>query len=283
MMNVLNGGAHADNNLDIQEFMIIPAGAPTFAEALRMGAETFHHLKKVLKARGLNTAVGDEGGFAPNLQSNEEAMEVLMEAIQAAGYQPGKDVFIGIDAAASEFYENGTYRLRAEARPRKSLEELIDYYEQWVSRYPILSLEDGMAEEDWDGWRQLTQRLGNRIQLVGDDVFVTNTSILARGIREGVANSHPDQVESNRHGDRNFAGHPHGLSRRVHGGDIPPVRGNGGYDHRGPGGRNGNRPDQDGIFVQERADGQVQSTFAHRRGTGRCRSVRWAHRLPPGK
>ncbi|MBP8645165.1 MAG: phosphopyruvate hydratase [Syntrophobacteraceae bacterium] len=189
MMNVLNGGAHADNNLDIQEFMIIPAGAPTFAEALRMGAETFHHLKKVLKARGLNTAVGDEGGFAPNLQSNEEAMEVLMEAIQAAGYQPGKDIFIGIDAAASEFYENGTYCLRAEARPRKSLEELINYYEQWVSRYPILSLEDGMAEGDWDGWRQLTQRLGNRIQLVGDDVFVTNTSILARGIREGVANS----------------------------------------------------------------------------------------------
>ncbi|HOV87844.1 MAG TPA: phosphopyruvate hydratase [Syntrophobacteraceae bacterium] len=188
-MNVINGGAHADNNLDIQEFMLVPAGAKTFGEALRMGAETFHHLKKVLKSKGLNTAVGDEGGFAPNLRSNEEAMEVLMEAIRAAGYDPGKDVFIAIDAAASEFYENGVYRLKAEAKPQKSADELVDYYEQWVSRYPIVSLEDGMAEGDWDGWKELTQRLGKRIQLVGDDIFVTNTSILARGISEGVANS----------------------------------------------------------------------------------------------
>lgn len=189
MMNVLNGGAHADNNLDIQEFMIVPAGAPTFRGALRMGAEVFQHLKKVLKSRGYNTAVGDEGGFAPNLQSNEEALELIMEAIQAAGYAPGDDVFIALDPAASEFYENGRYVLKAERKPEKSPEELIDLYESWVDRYPILSIEDGMAESDWEGWKLITRRLGNRIQIVGDDVFVTNTKILARGIDEGVANA----------------------------------------------------------------------------------------------
>jgi len=189
LMNVLNGGAHADNNLDIQEFMIVPAGAPTFREALRMGAETFHHLKKVLKSKGLNTAVGDEGGFAPNLRSNEEAMEVLMEAIEAAGYKPGKEIFIALDAAASEFYEDGSYMLAAEEKPKKSPEELIQFYEAWASRYPLISLEDGMAEGDWLGWSSLTQRLGKKIQIVGDDVFVTNTKILAKGIAEGVANS----------------------------------------------------------------------------------------------
>uniref|UniRef100_A0A832EKE1 Enolase n=1 Tax=Desulfacinum infernum TaxID=35837 RepID=A0A832EKE1_9BACT len=189
MMNVLNGGAHADNNLDIQEFMIVPAGAPTFRGALRMGAEVFQHLKKVLKSRGYNTAVGDEGGFAPNLQCNEEALELIMEAIQAAGYAPGDDVFIALDPAASEFYENGRYVLKAERKPEKSSEELIDLYESWVDRYPILSIEDGMAESDWDGWKVITRRLGQRIQIVGDDVFVTNTKILARGIDEGVANA----------------------------------------------------------------------------------------------
>lgn len=189
MMNVLNGGAHADNNLDIQEFMIVPAGAPTFRGALRMGAEVFQHLKKVLKSRGYNTAVGDEGGFAPNLQSNEEALELIMEAIQAAGYAPGDDVFIALDPAASEFYENGRYVLKAERKPEKSPKELIDLYESWVDRYPILSIEDGMAESDWDGWKLITRRLGSRIQIVGDDVFVTNAKILARGIDEGVANA----------------------------------------------------------------------------------------------
>ena len=189
LMNVLNGGAHADNNLDIQEFMIVPAGASTFAEALRMGAETFHHLKKVLKSKGLNTAVGDEGGFAPNLRSNVEAMDVLMQGIEAAGYEPGKDIFIALDAAASEFCKDGTYRLEAEANPQKSAEELIEYYAQWASKYPLISLEDGMSEGDWAGWKSLTQRLGNKIQIVGDDVFVTNTKILAKGIEEGVANS----------------------------------------------------------------------------------------------
>jgi len=189
MMNVLNGGAHADNNLDIQEFMIVPAGAASFREALRMGAETFHHLKKVLSRTGLNTAVGDEGGFAPNLRSNEEAMEVLMRAIEAAGYEPGKDIFLALDAAASEFYKAGAYHLEAEAEPQKSPEQLIEFYASWAQRYPLISLEDGMAEGDWSGWQALTRRLGGNLQVVGDDVFVTNTKILQKGIAEGVANS----------------------------------------------------------------------------------------------
>lgn len=189
LMNVLNGGAHADNNLDIQEFMIVPAGASNFREALRMGAETFHNLKKVLKAKGLNTSVGDEGGFAPNLRSNEEAMEVLMQAIEAAGYRPGEDIYIALDAAASEFYKDGEYVLAAESKPRKSAMELVEFYSDWADRYPLISLEDGMAEDDWEGWKLLTTRLGGPIQLVGDDIFVTNTAILSRGIAEGVANS----------------------------------------------------------------------------------------------
>jgi len=189
MMNVLNGGAHADNNLDIQEFMIVPAGAPTFRGALRMGSEIFQHLKKVLKSRGYNTAVGDEGGFAPNLRSNEEALELIMEAIQAAGYAAGDDVFIALDPAASEFYENGYYIFKAEKKQEKSSEEVIDLYESWVDRYPILSIEDGLAESDWEGWKMMTRRLGDRIQIVGDDIFVTNTKILERGIDEGVANA----------------------------------------------------------------------------------------------
>jgi enolase len=189
LMNVLNGGAHADNNLDIQEFMIVPAGASTFREALRMGAETFHHLKKVLKSKNLNTAVGDEGGFAPNLRSNEEAMEVLLQAMEAAGYKPGKDLFIALDPAASEFYQDGAYMLSAEAKPQRSSEEMVRFYEDWVSRYPLISIEDGMSEGDWSGWQTITQRLGNKVQIVGDDVFVTNTKILAKGIAQGVANS----------------------------------------------------------------------------------------------
>ncbi len=189
MMNVINGGAHADNNVDIQEFMIVPLGAPSFSEALRMGTETFHHLKKVLKSRGHQTAVGDEGGFAPNLQSNEEAMDVLMEAIAQSGFRPGADIAIALDAAASEFYQDGRYLLAAEKEPEKAPEALVDFYADWVNRYPIISLEDGMAEDDWQGWKLLTTRLGDRTQLVGDDLFVTNTKILARGIEEGVANS----------------------------------------------------------------------------------------------
>ena len=189
MMNIINGGAHADNNVDIQEFMIMPAGATSFAEALRIGAEIFHALKKVLKDKGYNTAVGDEGGFAPNLKSNEEALEVIMAAIKAAGYQPGSDVLLALDVAASELHKDGSYRLDAEAQPVKSAAELVEFYADLVDRYPIVSIEDGMAENDWDGWQLLTERLGGRIQLVGDDLFVTNTKILKEGIQKGIANS----------------------------------------------------------------------------------------------
>lgn len=189
LMNVLNGGKHADNNLDIQEFMIVPLRAPSFQEALRMGAEVFHNLKKILNNRGLNTAVGDEGGFAPNLSSNEEALKVLMEAIEKAGYEPGKDVFLAMDAAASEFYKDGVYIMAAEKEPKKSSADLVGYYEDLVKRYPIVIIEDGMAEDDWDGWKLLTKALGNSVQLVGDDVFVTNTKLIEKGIKEGIANS----------------------------------------------------------------------------------------------
>ena len=188
MMNVINGGEHADNNLDVQEFMILPVGAASFAEALRWGAETYHALKKVLSDRGLSTAVGDEGGFAPNLGSNEEALSVLVEAIEATGRTPGDDIVLGLDAASSEFFEDGAYVLAGEGRSLSSA-EMVDYLADLVDRYPIVTIEDGMDEEDWDGWAVLTERLGSRIQLVGDDVFVTNTERLERGILAGVANS----------------------------------------------------------------------------------------------
>lgn len=191
MMNVLNGGAHADNNVDIQEFMIMPAGAASFAEALRMGVETFHTLKGVLKKAGHLTSVGDEGGFAPNLRSNEEAMESLLEAITKAGYAPGKDIFIAVDVAASELYDANKkmYVLAAEKEPEKSTDQLIEFYENLVKKYPLVSIEDGLDESDWQGWKKMNDRLGGKIQLVGDDIFVTNTKILARGIKEGTANS----------------------------------------------------------------------------------------------
>ena len=191
MMNIINGGAHADNNVDIQEFMIMPAGAGCFAEALRMGAEIFHALKGVLKAKGYNTAVGDEGGFAPNLKSNEEALEVIMEAISKAGYKPGEDVLLALDVASSELFdkEKGVYTLENEAQKEKTAAEMVDFYENLVNKYPIISIEDGMAENDWDGWKLMTDRLGKRIQIVGDDLFVTNPAILKEGIQKGIANS----------------------------------------------------------------------------------------------
>jgi enolase len=188
MMNIINGGSHADNSVDLQEFMILPVGAPNITEAVRYGAEVFHALKKVLSDRGLNTAVGDEGGFAPDLSSNEAAIEVILEAIANAGYEAGKDIMLGIDAASSEFYHDGQYVLASEGRSLSSA-ELVDMFESWVDKYPIISIEDGMDENDWDGWKLLTDRIGNRIQLVGDDLFVTNTTILEQGIAKGVANS----------------------------------------------------------------------------------------------
>jgi len=189
MMNILNGGAHADNNVDIQEFMILPVGADSFAQALQMGAEVFHNLKNVLKGKGYNTSVGDEGGFAPNLTSNTEAIELILEGIVKAGYQPGQDIYLGFDCAASEFFENGKYILKAEAKPEKTAEELIGFYSEWVEKYPVISIEDGMAENDWEGWKLLTESLGKKVQIVGDDIFVTNTKIIKRGIEQGIANS----------------------------------------------------------------------------------------------
>jgi enolase len=189
MMNILNGGKHADNNVDLQEFMVVPVGAPTFHEALRMGTEVFHHLKAILKGTGHNTAVGDEGGFAPNLKSNEEALAVIVEAIKAAGYKLGAEVAIALDPAASEFFHGGKYILQAEQKKERRATEMVAFYEDLVGRYPILSIEDGLAEDDWEGWRELTARLGKKIQIVGDDIFVTNRERLAKGIQEGVANS----------------------------------------------------------------------------------------------
>jgi enolase len=190
MMNILNGGSHADNLIDIQEFMVMPLGASSFSEGLRWGTEVFHHLKAVLKARGMSTNVGDEGGFAPSLGSNEEALEVVMEAIQKAGFTPGKDMFIALDAAASEFYDEaaGTYNFASTGESRNS-EEMVAFWADWCERYPIISIEDGLAEDDWAGWKLATDQLGHKIQLVGDDLFVTNTKRLQQGINQGVANS----------------------------------------------------------------------------------------------
>lgn len=191
MMNIINGGSHADNNVDLQEFMIMPAGADTFSDAIRMGAEVFHNLKKVLKPKGYNTAVGDEGGFAPNLKSNEEALEVILQAIEKAGLTPGEDVLIALDPASSEFYnkETGLYEFKWSDGSKRTSAEMVEFWKDWISKYPIISIEDGMAEDDWEGWGLLTEAIGDKVQLVGDDLFVTNTERLARGIELGVANS----------------------------------------------------------------------------------------------
>jgi len=189
MMNIINGGSHADNNVDLQEFMVMPIGAPNFKEALRYGAEVFHALKAVLKGKGLSTAVGDEGGFAPNLKSNEEALQVIMDAIKKAGFKAGKDISIALDPASSEFYKGGKYVLKAEKKSTKSPAEMVEFYTRLVKKYPIVSIEDGMAEDDWKGWKMLTDEIGDKVQIVGDDLFVTNTRRLSQGIKKGVANS----------------------------------------------------------------------------------------------
>jgi len=191
MMNILNGGAHGDNNIDFQEFMVMPVGAACFSDALRMGTEVFHHLRQVLKKQGLSTNVGDEGGFAPSIRSNEEAIETVLKAIEAAGYRPGEDIYIAMDAAATEFYDEktGQYHFHKSDDARRTSTEMVAYWSEWVARYPIISIEDGLAEDDWEGWKALTQALGNRIQLVGDDLFVTNSKRLKKGVETGVANS----------------------------------------------------------------------------------------------
>jgi enolase len=189
MINIINGGSHADNTVDIQEFMIVPAGAPSFAEAIRMAAETFHNLKKILSKKGYSTAVGDEGGFAPNLKSNEEALDVIMESILKAGHKPGTDIFLALDVAASELYESGSYAFKKSGGPRRSAAEMVAFYERLAAKYPIISIEDGLAEDDWDGWKLLTRALGKKIQIVGDDIFVTNPERLKRGVAGDIANS----------------------------------------------------------------------------------------------
>ncbi|MDO7875388.1 phosphopyruvate hydratase [Hymenobacter sp. ASUV-10] len=189
MMNILNGGSHADNSIDFQEFMIMPTGAPSFSEALRWGTEIFHHLKNVLKKQGFSTNVGDEGGFAPNIKSNEDAIKIVLQAIEVAGYRPGEDVFIAMDAAVSEFYEDGVYHFKKSTGDKLTSSQMVDYWADWVKKYPIISLEDGMDEDDWSGWKNLTDRVGKQTQLVGDDLFVTNVSRLQRGIDEQVANA----------------------------------------------------------------------------------------------
>jgi len=189
MMNILNGGSHADNNVDLQEFMVMPVGASRFSDSLKMGVEIFHNLKKVLAKKGYNTAVGDEGGFAPNLKSNEEALDVILEATQQAGFTPGKDVFIALDPASSEFFENGKYVFKKSDKSVKTSEQMVEFYSNWARQYPIISIEDGLAENDWGGWALLTKALGSKIQLVGDDLFVTNTERLRRGIEAGIGNS----------------------------------------------------------------------------------------------
>jgi len=188
MMNIINGGSHADNSVDLQEFMILPVGAPSFREAIRYGAEVFHNLSKVLKAKGLATTVGDEGGFAPNLASNEEAISVILQAIEQAGYKPGTDIYLGLDAASSEYYSDGVYDLASENK-KYTAPQMADFFVEWVNKYPIISIEDGFDENDWEGWKLMTEKLGGRIQLVGDDLFVTNPAILKRGIDQKIANS----------------------------------------------------------------------------------------------
>ena len=189
MMNILNGGAHADNNVDVQEFMVMPFGAASFSEALRCGAEVFHSLKSVLKGKGLNTAVGDEGGFAPDLKSNEEAIEVILQAIDKAGYKAGKDVFLALDVASTELFKDGVYTLANDAKPKKTPEQMVEFLASWARQYPIRSIEDGCSEDDWQGWKLLTEAIGDKVQIVGDDLFVTNSVRLKKGIDAGIANS----------------------------------------------------------------------------------------------
>ena len=277
MMNVLNGGAHADNRVDFQEFMVVPARAPRPSrEALRMGTEVFHHLKRTLHDRGLGTAVGDEGGFAPDLDSNEAALDALMEGIEAAGYRPGEDVAIALDPATSELHGDGAYRLEHEGRTldRRRARRLLGA--TGATRYPIVSIEDGMDEQDWEGWKQLTERLGESVQLVGDDLFVTNTARLREGIERGVANA--ILVKVNQIGTLTETLDAVRTAREagLRGGHVPPLGRDRGRHDRRPGRGHRLRADQDRRSVALRPGGQVQPAAAHRGGAGRGRRLRRA-------
>ena len=256
MMNILNGGSHADNSIDFQEFMIMPVGAPSFSEALRMGAEVFHNLRSVLKSKGLSTNVGDEGGFAPNLGSNEEAIMCILQAIEKAGYRPGEDVYIALDAAASEFYlpEENVYHLKWSSGEKLTPQQMSDFWKDWVAKYPIISIEDGMAEDDWDGWRLHTDAIGDRCQLVGDDLFVTNVARLKMGLEKKVANSILIKLRGSQ------PGHAQPDDRH----HQPPQRRDRGHHHRRPRGGHERRPHQDRLGQPHRPHLQVQPADAHR-------------------
>ena len=283
MMNILNGGAHADNSVDLQEFMVMPLGATSFSEALRMGVEVFHNLKTVLHKRGYSTAVGDEGGFAPNLKSNEEAIEVVLEAITAAGYTPGKQISLALDPAASEFYVSASnrYVFKKSDKSSRTPEQMTAFWESWVRQYPIVSLEDGLAEDDWDGWKHLTRELGKQIQLVGDDLFVTNTARLQRGIARKRRQFDSDQAESDRHGHRDHRGHRDGAPRRLHQRRFASLRRDRRHLHRRFRGGHGRRPDQDRLGFAHRPRGQIQSVAAHRGRVGRRRAIPRPQRAGP--
>ena len=272
MMNIINGGSHSDAPVAFQEFMIRPVGAPSYREGLRMGAEVFHALKKVLHDRGLSTAVGDEGGFAPALDGTEDAIESIMKAIEKAGYVPGKDVMIGMDCASSEFYRDGVYDytvFEGEKGVRRTSDEQVDYLEQLISKYPIDSIEDGMSENDWEGWKKLTDRIGGRCQLVGDDLFVTNVEFLSKGIAQGCANS---ILIKRRYRD--------GPPPRIYHGDFAPFRGDRGYYYRGHCRGHEQRPDKDRLTQPFRPHGQIQPPAPHRGGARRPRGL-WLQENPP--
>ncbi len=268
MMNVINGGAHANNNLDLQEFMIIPIGAPSFREALRYGAEVFHALKKVIGDQGMSTAVGDEGGFAPSVPHHEAAIQLILDAIDKAGYTAGSQIAIGLDCAASEFYKDGKYQLDGEGLILDAA-GFTDLLATWCDKYPIISIEDGMAEGDWDGWKLQTERLGSKVQLVGDDLFVTNTKILKRRHRPRHRELDPDQDQPDRHADRDVRGDRDGQARRLHVGHQPSVRRDRGHDDRRHRGRDERDADQDGLDEPLGSRREVQPAAADRGGPRR--------------
>ena len=277
MMNILNGGVHADNPLDFQEFMIMPVGAASFAEALRMGAEIFHTLRAALKQAGQDVNVGDEGGFAPDLPTADAALDFVMTAIHKAGFAPGKDVCLALDPAATEFFKDGGYRYEGEGKVRSKREQ-ADYLADLVSRYPIVSIEDGMAEDDMEGWKIVTDLIGDRCQLVGDDVFVTNVDAARRGHQGRHCQFDPDQSQPDRHADRDARDGRDGAQGRLHRRHVAPLGRDRGCDHRRSRGRDQLRADQDRLARPLRPHGQIQSTAADRGGTGRAGEVRRPHR-----
>ena len=278
MMNILNGGAHADSNVDVQEFMVMPVGAPTFAEALRTGAEIFHALRAALKKRGLATGVGDEGGFAPNLKSNREALELVLEAVASAGYKAGGDVFLALDVASSEMWDNGRYVFKKSGEPPRTVEQMVDMLTEWAREYPIISIEDGVAESDWTGWKLLTKAVGDNVQLVGDDVFVTNPEILSRGIAEGVGNAAPRKGEPDRHDDGNARSDGNGPRRELRADRVAPFGRDGRRHHRRSRGRDKRRADQNRFGQPHGSGREVQPAAANRRGAG----PEWPLRRTPG-